>query len=161
MSLKTTDISDKYGAAVQLADALFSDYGGNKQFEGRITTLKLFEDNVLIHEAVQEPGEGRVLVIDGGGSIRTALLGDHLAGRAAENHWAGIVVYGAIRDSREVGQLAIGVKALGAHPRRPGKKRTGERDTVIAFAGVTFKPGAYLYADEDGILVAAEPVSLD
>lgn len=161
MSLKTTDISDKYGAAVQVADAIFNDYGGNRIFEGKITTLKLFEDNVLIHEAVQEPGEGRVLVVDGGGSIRTALLGDHLAGRAAENHWAGIVINGAIRDSREVEQLPIGVKALSAHPRRPGKKRTGERDIPVSFAGVTFTPGAYLYADEDGIVLAQERVSLE
>ncbi len=161
MSLKTTDIFDKYGDAIQIADAIFNDYGGNKVFEGKITTLKLFEDNVLIQEAVQEPGEGRVLVVDGGGSIRTALVGDHLVGRAAENHWAGIVINGAIRDSREVGQLPIGVKALRAHPRRPGKKRIGERDIPVTFAGVTFTPGAYLYADEDGIVVAQERVSLD
>ncbi len=159
--MKTTDISDTYGAAVQVADAILNDYGGIKVFEGRITTLKLFEDNVLIHEAVQEPGEGRVLVIDGGGSIRTALVGDHLTGRAAENHWAGIVINGAIRDSREVGELPIGVKALRAHPRRPGKKRNGERDIPVTFAGVTFTPGAYLYADEDGVVVAAQAVSLD
>ena len=112
MSLATTDLSDAHPTAVQAADPIFRDYGGRRAFHGPITTLKLFEDNALVRSALETPGEGRVLVVDGGGSLRCALLGDQLAELAVRHAWAGVVVYGCIRDSEAIGLLPLGVKAL-------------------------------------------------
>lgn len=152
--MKTADLCDQYEANLQVAEPIFVDYGGVREFAGRVTTVRVYEDNVLVRAALEEPGTGRVLVVDGGGSRRCALVGDRLAELAHANGWAGIVVYGCIRDSRAIAQIGIGVKALHTHPRKSVKRGEGARDVPVTFAGVIFHPGHYLYADEDGIVVA-------
>jgi regulator of ribonuclease activity A len=152
MDFKTTDLCDEFSDRLQIAEPVFGDFGGEVMFSGLIVTLKVFEDNSLVRTALGEPGEGRVLVVDGGGSMRCALLGDQLAELAEENDWAGVVVNGCIRDSAAIGELGVGVKALGVHPLKSVKRGVGERDIPVRFAGVNFIPGHYLYADEDGLL---------
>jgi len=149
----TADLCDEFGDDVRVAGPLFRDYGGSGNFFGQIETVRVFEDNVLVRGALEEEGRGRVLVVDGGGSTRCALLGDKLAAMARENGWAGVVVNGCIRDSAEVAKLPLGVKALHAVPRRSGKEGSGERGVTVEFAGISFSPGDYLYADADGIVV--------
>lgn len=154
MSYATTDLSDKHPEA-QVADPIFGDFGGKDKFHGPIKTIKVFEDNALVRSTLETPGEGRVLVVDGGGSMRCALVGGNLGNLAVKNNWSGIVVYGYIRDSEEIGLQAVGVKALGTHPRKSEKGlHSAQQDKVVTFAGVTFRPGAWLYADMDGIVVA-------
>ncbi len=156
MSFTTPDLYDAHEKEVQVADPLFRNYGGAPRFCGSIVTLRLHEDNSLVRTALEEPGNGRVLVIDGGGSLRCALVGDQLAVLARKNGWAGIVVNGCIRDSVEIGNMDIGIKALNTNPRKSVKKGAGDRDIPVAFAGVTFRPGEFVYADEDGVLVSAK-----
>ncbi len=156
MSLKTTDLCDDHSDDLSIATPLFRDFGGRRAFHGTISTVKLFEDNSLVREALGEPGEGRVLVVDGGGSMRCALLGDNLAEMGRQNGWSGIVVYGCIRDSADIAGMDIGVKALNTHPLKSVKRGEGERDVSVTFAGITIRAGYYLYADEDGIVVAPE-----
>ncbi|MGZ3419861.1 MAG: ribonuclease E activity regulator RraA [Polyangiales bacterium] len=153
MVLATTDLSDAH-SDVQIAEPLFRDFGGERAFFGPIATLKLFEDNALVREALESQGEGRVLVVDGAGSLRCALVGGNLAALAEKNGWSGIVVFGAVRDTRELATAKVGVKALAPHPKKSIKKGAGERDVPVTFASVTFNPGAWLYADEDGIIVS-------
>lgn len=154
MSLATTDLCDAH-ADLQVCDPVFRDFGGKTAFHGPIATLKVFEDNALVRSALEEKGEGRVLVVDGGGSMRCALVGGNLGQLAVENGWAGIVVYGCVRDCAELGGQAVGVKALAAHPRKSEKGlHSAHRDRPVSFAGVTFRPGAWLYADVDGIVVS-------
>ncbi len=158
MSFATTDLSDAHPEA-QVCDPEFGDFGGNLAFHGVIKTLKVFEDNTLVRTILETPGEGRVLVIDGGGSLRCALVGGNLGVLAVKNGWVGIVVNGCIRDSEEIAGQDIGVKALGLHPRKSEKGlHSGHADKVVAFAGATFKPGAWLYADADGIVVSEQPI---
>lgn len=153
MSLATTDLADAHPDA-QVCDPVFRDFGGKTAFHGPIATLKVFEDNALVRTALEEKGEGRVLVVDGGGSMRCALVGGNLGQLAVENGWAGIVVYGCIRDSAEIAAQPVGVKALAVHPRKSEKGlHSARRDRPVSFAGVTFRPGAWLYADADGIVV--------
>ena len=158
MDFKTTDLCDDFSDRLQIAEPIFNDYGGEVMFGGPIVTLKVFEDNSLVRALLEEPGEGRVLVVDGGGSIRCALLGDQLAEMAEENDWAGIVVNGCVRDSTALSELGVGGKALGVHPLKSVKRGVGERDIPVRFAGVTFIPGHYLYADEDGLIVSEQPL---
>ena len=158
MSFNTTDICDEFSDDVAAAAPMFRDYGGNARFSGAISTVKCHEDNSSVREALCEPGAGRVLVVDGGGSMRCALVGDMLAGMGRDNGWSGVLVYGCIRDCEEVGRTAIGVKALGTHPRKSLKKGIGERDIEVRFADVTFVPGHYLYADPDGVIVTERPI---
>jgi regulator of ribonuclease activity A len=157
--MHTTDLCDQFAdqpdAALRVVMPMFTHFGGRRAFHGRIATLKLHEDNQLVREAVAEEGDGRVLVIDGGGSQRSALVGDVLAGKAAQNGWAGIVVFGMIRDSVALSQLPLGVMALGLNPLRSSKKGEGSKNIPVNFGNVTFTPGQWLYADEDGIIVAA------
>lgn len=160
MSYPTTDLCDKYADELQIADPMFADLGGKLDFAGPISTIKCFEDNSRVREALEEPGEGRVLVVDGGGSDRCALLGDNLAQLAIDNDWAGVVVYGCIRDSAEIAEMPVALKALATHPRKSNKQGIGDRDVSVRFAGVSFEPGAWLYADADGIIVAARELSL-
>lgn len=152
--MKTADLYDAHGDDLQVADPIFRDFGGWPAFSGPIVTLKVYEDNSRVRTALEEQGEGRVLVVDGAGSTRRALLGDRLASLAAANGWSGVVIYGAIRDVEEIEKLPIGVKALATTPRKTEKRNTGERDRVVHFAGVTFTPGHHLYADRDGVVVA-------
>lgn len=155
MDLLTTDLCDAHEDKVRVVEPMFSSFGGRPAFFGRIATLKLFEDNSLVRKALESPGEGRVLVIDGGGSLRRALVGDQLAALGVENHWTGIVVYGCIRDSRAIGEMNIGVFAIDTHPMKTVKKNVGEAGIPVTFGGVTFTPGEWLYADEDGVIVSA------
>ncbi len=159
MSLSTADLYDAHEARVQVTEARWLAFGRRRAFAGPISTIKCHEDNALVRRAVEEPGGGRVLVVDGGGSLRTALVGDKLAGFAVDNGWAGIVVHGCIRDSAAIDALELGVRCLATTPRRAAKNGFGERDVVVSFAGVRLVPGAYLYADEDGVLVADGPLT--
>lgn len=158
MSFNTTDLSDAHPEA-QVCDPVFRDFGGRKAFHGPIKTLKLFEDNALLRTVLEAAGEGRVLVVDAGGSMRCAVLGGNLGQLAVKNHWAGLVVHGCIRDSEEIAIQPVGVKALAVHPRKSEKGlHSAHADRVVSFAGVTFRPGAWLYADQDGIVVSDEPI---
>ncbi len=159
MSFSTADLYDAHEGRVQVAEGRFLAFGRRRAFSGAIRTLKVHEDNALVRSAVAEEGRGAVLVIDGGGSLRSALVGDVLAGTAVKNGWAGIVVWGAIRDCAAIDALELGVRCLGTTPRRSTKHGFGERDVPVTFAGVRFAPGAHLYADEDGILVADAPLA--
>ena len=156
----TTDLCDAHSANLQIAEPLFRDFGGNANFCGPVSTVKCFEDNSLVRVALEEAGEGRVLVVDGGGSLRCALLGGNLAKLAEDNSWAGVLVYGCVRDCDEIVACKTGVKAITAHPLKSNKQNIGERDVPVRFAGVTFNPGAYLYADKDGIVVHASALNL-
>lgn len=155
MDLHTADLCDANEDKVRVVEPMFSSFGGRAAFAGRIATLKLFEDNSLVRKALESPGEGRVLVIDGGGSLRRALVGDQLAAIAVKNGWSGIVVYGCIRDSRAIGEMDIGVFAIDTHPMKTVKRNAGEADLPVTFGGVTFTPGEWLYADEDGVIVSS------
>ena len=154
MDFATTDLSDTFGDELQACQPLFRDFGGVVRFAGPIATLKCFEDNSRVRELVAEPGAGRVLVVDAGGSMRRAVLGDLLAQQAVDNGWSGFVIFGCIRDSAAIARMPIGVKALGTHPVKTDKRGEGQRDVKVRFADATFAPHAWLYADEDGILVA-------
>lgn len=158
MSVQTADLCDANGDVVRVVAPMFRSYGGLSAFCGPMTTLKVFEDNSLVRSTLETPGNGRVLVVDGGGSMRCALVGDQLAVLATNNGWAGIVVYGCIRDAKAIGTMNVGVFALGTHPRKSVKKGLGEADIVVTFGGVDFQPGHYLYADEDGVIVSAAPL---
>ena len=154
MAFKTADLCDRFPEEVQVADPLLKDYGGRKIFGGPIVTLDAYEDDVLLRETLHQSGEGRVLVVDGGGSTRCALLGGQVAKLAHDNGWAGVVVHGCIRNAAQVGEIAIGLKALNTAPRASRHLGRGELDRPLHFASVTFRPGYYLYADADGIVVA-------
>jgi regulator of ribonuclease activity A len=156
VTFATADLCDELGPRARVAEPLFRDFGGERSFHGPVATVRVFEDNVLVREALGKAGRGRVLVVDGAGSVRCALVGDMLARLAHENGWAGLVVNGAIRDSDEISSVPIGLKALATSPRRSEKRGEGERDVPISFAGVTFEPGQPLYADPDGIVVVVE-----
>lgn len=164
MDLKTPDLCDAFegelGKTLRVVTPMFKEYGARRSFCGRIVTLKLFEDNALVRTVLGEDGTGKVLVIDGGGSMRCALVGDQLAALASKNGWEGVIVYGCIRDSGEVNTIDIGVRALDTHPQRSLKKGLGERDLTVIFGGVSFNPGDYLYADEDGLLVSNRELHL-
>ncbi|HZR37209.1 MAG TPA: ribonuclease E activity regulator RraA [Nevskia sp.] len=158
MSFATTDLSDAHPEA-QVCEPLFADFGGRIAFHGAIKTLKVFEDNALVRATLETPGEGRVLVVDGGGSLRCALVGGNLGALGVKNGWAGIVVNGCIRDADEIAGQDLGVKAIATHPRKSEKGlHSAHADKVVVFAGVTFKPGAWLYADADGIVVSDQPI---
>lgn len=158
MTFHTTDISDHQGERVQVADPIFRHFGQRGRFAGQIATLKVFEDNSLVRAALETQGHGRVLVVDGGGSLRCALVGGQLGELAVQNGWSGIVVWGCVRDTAELQGHDVGILALASHPRKSVKKGEGSRDLVLHFAGISFVPGHWLYADEDGLLVAPEPV---
>ena len=155
MSFKTTDISDQLETEVQVAHPIFRDFGGNVRFSGRIDTVKCFEDNSRVKEALSEDGHGRVLVVDAGGSLRCAMLGDRLAEEAATKGWSGILVYGCIRDSAEIAGMPIGVRALATHPRKSVRRGEGTRGIPVQFAGITFEVGQHIYCDEDGVVVSS------
>lgn len=162
MSFKTPDLCDQFetelGKTLRVVAPMFQRYGARAAFSGQIVTLKLFEDNSLVRNALGEPGQGKVLVVDGSGSLRCALVGDQLAILAQKNGWEGIVVYGCIRDSADINGIDIGVRALDTHPQKSIKKGIGDLNIAVSFGGVTFNPGEYLYADEDGVLVSVKPL---
>ncbi len=159
MSFATADLYDKHEENLRIATPMFNDYGGKKRFSGPASTVKVFEDNSLVRAALEEPGEGRVLVVEGDASLRCALVGDMLAELAKDNGWQGIIVYGCIRDSAVIANIDIGVKALNTNPRKSVKKDVGERDVAVTFADVTISPGDYIYADEDGVVISVEKLT--
>lgn len=139
---------------MKVLDLLLRDYGGRRAFFGEISTVCALEDNSRVREAVHETGRGRVLLVDGGGSLRRAMLGDLLATKAVENGWSGVIVVGAIRDSAVMAELDLGVKALGTCPRKTERRGLGERDGVLSLGNLEVRPGQWLYADGDGVLIA-------
>jgi regulator of ribonuclease activity A len=150
----TSDLVDRYGDLVRSCSVQFRQYGRVLRFCGPIRTIKIFRDNALVKATLSEPGSGSVLVIDGAGSLESALVGDLIAGLALRNGWGGLLVWGAVRDSVALAQLDLGIKALGSNPRKSGKNSVGEVDVPVEFGGVTFQCGNWLYSDEDGIVVS-------
>jgi regulator of ribonuclease activity A len=160
----TTDLCDANEDALaegtlRVFDPGFIVLGARTAFAGPAATVKVFEDNTLVAEAVKTPGEGRVLVVDAGGSLRCAVFGGNLAASAAKNGWAGVVINGAARDAGEINAADLGVRALALHPRRSVKRGEGQRDLPVTFLGVTVRPGEWIYADADGVLVSARALN--
>ena len=149
----TADLCDAHPGRVRVAAQILRDYGGRRSFHGRITTLRAVEDYRPVLRALEEPGAGRVLVVDGGGSLRRAILGERLLGLAARNGWAGVVIHGAIRDSALTAGIPIGLRALGTTPCRGESGAAGARDVPVEFAGLVFGPGEWLWADHDGLVI--------
>lgn len=152
----TADLVDAYRTSGRIAccELPLRQFGGRLRFAGPIRTVRTYEDNLLIRQALSQPGDGAVLVVDGGGSLRTALIGDVVGALGVSNGWSGVVIWGAVRDSAALATLDLGVKALGTHPWPPGKEGHGQTDVPVHFGNVSFVPGDWLYSDEDGLLVA-------
>jgi regulator of ribonuclease activity A len=157
MTISTPDLADA-APEVGAVELPFVNFGQIRQFGGQAVTIKCHEDNSLLKLCVEEPGHGRVIVVDGGGSRRRALLGDMLAEKAAANGWTGVVINGVIRDVDEVSRIALGVQALGSHPIKSQKLGVGQRDLDLQFGGVTIAPGDYVYADNNGVIVSKRPL---
>jgi regulator of ribonuclease activity A len=155
-NLVTADLVDAHGDSVRSCAVQFRQYGGRLRFFGAVRTIKTFEDNALIKQTLATPGHGAVLVVDGYASLRCALVGDLIGASAVQNGWAGLVIFGVVRDSVALGGLGIGVKALGTNPCKSAKHGAGALDVAVSFGGVEFRPGAWLYSDEDGILVSEQ-----
>lgn len=160
MKIVTPDLCDAHPELVRVVEPLFTNYGGRSAFGGEILTIKCHEDNSLVKEQVGNPGNGRVMVVDGGGSLRCALLGDMLAAKAVENGWAGIIIYGCIRDVDDIRTMDLGVQALRTIPIKSNRQGRGDLNIPVTFGGVTFRPGEYVYADNNGIIVASEALSM-
>ncbi len=154
MTVKTTDLCDLFGDRIQTAEPVFRHFGGIDHFHGQADCVRVFEANGLVKNALESDGKGRVLVVDGGGSTRCALAGSHLIHLATKNRWEGMIVFGSIRNTREIAGLPIGLLAIGAVPRMSGKAGTGKRGGVVQFAGITIRHGGYVYADPDGLIAA-------
>ncbi|MGO1396895.1 MAG: ribonuclease E activity regulator RraA [Brevibacterium yomogidense] len=152
-SISTADLFDERGDALDSCALQFQDLGARRAFAGPIRTIRCFRDNALVKSLLATPGDGAVLVIDGRGSLESALMGDLIAASAVENGWAGVVIHGAVRDRTALRELDLGIKALGSNPRKSAKDGVGEQDVPVEFGGVTFTPGKTLWADEDGILI--------
>ena len=156
MNETTCDISDKLHPDVQYLEPVYKIYGAKTSFSGRIVTVKCYEDNSLVEEALKANGKESVLVIDAGGSMNCAMLGDKRAADAINNEWEGILVHGLIRDSVVINGMELGIRALGVCPLKSIKNGVGESNLIVNFSGVIFTPGEYLYADEDGVIVVKE-----
>ncbi|MEE4025546.1 ribonuclease E activity regulator RraA [Gordonia sp. PKS22-38] len=152
----TADLVDEIGDLVRSCDTQFTQYGGNREFVGRVTTVKCFQDNALLKSILGESNPGGVLVVDGAESVHTALVGDLIAELGRSNGWVGIIVNGAIRDAKAIGEMELGVKALGTNPRKSTKTGVGERDIALTIGGETFHPGDLVYSDDDGIVIVTE-----
>ena len=164
MTFATTDLCDDHHQLLEdgrlaVLPPVFRHFGRHVSFSGRVTTLKVFEDNALVRATLEAPGNGNVLVIDGGASMRRALVGGQLALLAQDNGWAGIVVDGCVRDTDEINACEIGVRALGVHPQKSSKKGVGERNVRVAIGAVAVSPGDWIYADADGVLVARQKLA--
>ena len=153
MSWTTCDLCDAHEAAVRVPQVAWRDYGGRVRFAGPVATVKCFEDNSCIKALSATSGDGRVLVVDGGGSLRNALVGDMIGADLVRNGWAGVVVWGAVRDTAELGRLDLGVKALGSIPRKSVRRGEGVSDVELTFGSVTWRPGDVLFADPDGVVL--------
>jgi regulator of ribonuclease activity A len=153
--MKTTDLCDEYGDQIHVADPIgFKSFGGYNEFFGKIETVKCYEDNSLVRAALEENGKSKVLVVDGGGSLHCALLGDNIAALAQKNEWSGILLFGCIRDSEAVSALGLGIVALGTNPRKSAKNNEGTANVSVHFAGIDFIPGSHIYIDSDGIVTS-------
>lgn len=151
----TSDIYDQHEEEVASLDLQLQSLGQHRQFHGRIRTVQCLHDNGLVKAIAAEPGDGQVLVVEGGGSLRSALMGGNIASAFAQNGWAGVIIHGAVRDRHEIETLPLGVKALGSNPRKSAKDGVGVRDMPVTIGNVQFVPGAIVYADEDGVIVDA------
>ena len=160
MTFTTADLYDKYGDNLKVALPIFKDYGAKRIFHGPISTVKAYEDNSLVRTALEESGEGRILIVDGEESLRCAMLGDMLAKLGMENGWSGVIVFGCIRDANVIATIDIGVKALNTNPRKSLKRGLGDRDIPVSFAGITFNVGEYVYADTDGVIVSEKKIGM-
>ena len=149
----TADLVDRYGTELRVCDVQFRQFGAVVAFSGPAATVRCHEDNALLKSVLSEPGEGRVLVVDGGGSVHRALMGDVIAGLALSNGWAGVIIHGAVRDVAVLQTLQLGIKALGSNPRKSTKTGAGEGDVTVTFGGAEFNPGAVVHSDDDGIVV--------
>ena len=156
----TPDLCDAYSELVEVVEPMFSNFGGRDSFGGEIVTLKCFEDNSLVREQAEQDGHGKVLVVDGGGSLRCALLGDMIAEKAAKNGWEGMVIFGCVRDVDVLAQTDLGVQALASHPLKTEKRGLGDLNKAVTFGGVTFKPGEFIYADNNGIIVSPSALKM-
>jgi regulator of ribonuclease activity A len=155
----TADLMDEYAAELVACSTQFRSYGGVRRFAGPIETVRCLEDNALVKRLASAPGSGRVLVVDGGGSLRTALMGDMIAASAVASGWTGVVINGAVRDVVALGSLSLGVKALGSNPTKSAKEGTGSTGVPVTFGDAEFRPGMWLYSDEDGIVLATRPLT--
>lgn len=156
MTFCTPDLCDDFPNDVRVCEPMFTNFGGIESFGGKIVTVKCFEDNSLVKESASKPGEGQVMVVDGGGSLRKALLGDMIAEEAVKNGWAGLIIYGCVRDVDALMQMDLGVQALAAIPLKTEKRGIGDLNVPVTFGGVTFNPGEYVYADNNGVIVSAK-----
>ncbi len=156
MTISTPDLCDAHEQEVVVLEPLFRSYGGRQAFGGEVVTVKCFEDNSRVKELLATPGHGRVLVVDGGGSLRRALMGDMIAESAVSNGWGGVLIYGAVRDVEAFAALDLGVQALGAIPLKTDRRGLGDVNVPVRFGGVTIKPGDYLYADNNGVIVSGK-----
>lgn len=154
-SFTTSDLFDRHGDVVQVNELPFHCYGGRAAFAGRVVTVKCFEDNSRVKELLAQPGTGSVLVVDGGGSLRNALLGDLIGADAVKNGWEGVLIYGAVRDTAALAQLDLGVYALGRTPRKSVRRSEGQTGLSLAFGGIIYRQDAFVYIDSDGILAAS------
>ena len=161
MNFTVPDICDDFLPELQVLHPLFTEFGAKEKFYGEICTIKCFEDNSLVKQTLGTNGQGKVLVVDGGGSLRCALLGDMLGAMAAENGWLGVVINGCVRDVEILKTIDLGVRALNCHPLKSNKRNEGQLNIPISFAGVDFEPGQYLYADENGMVVANTKLELN
>jgi regulator of ribonuclease activity A len=158
MEYSTPDLCDLYPALVRVAEPLFRNFGGRRSFGGEVVTIRCFEDNSFVKDRAGAPGRGKVMVVDGGGSVRKALLGDLIAETARKNGWEGLIIFGAVRDVDALNSIGLGIKALASVPLKTERKGAGELNVPVTFAGVTFVPGEYVYADNTGIIVSSEPL---
>ena len=161
MPLSVPDICDAHIDQISVLDPQFHDFGGRRKFGGEIVTIRCFEDNSLVAETVRQPGHGRVIVVDGGGSLRRALLGDNLAAAATENGWRGLLINGCVRDVEILETIDLGIKALAACPVRTDKRGEGQLDVPLRFAGAPMEPGGYLYADANGVVIARHKLDIE
>jgi len=161
MSYSIPDICDQFPDRLHVLEPVFTEFGGKHEFSGEIVTIKCFEDNSLVKSSLASEGHGKVLVVDGGGSLRCALLGDMLGAMAVQNGWQGVLVNGCVRDVEILKNMDLGVRALNCHPLKSHKRNEGQLNVMLRFAGVGFEPGHYLYADENGIVVASEKLKLE
>ena len=161
MAVSVPDICDDFHEELKVLDPVFSDFGAKRRFSGEIVTVKCFEDNSLVRDLVGSEGNGRVIVVDGGGSLRRALLGDLLAAKAAKNGWQGLLINGCVRDVEILETIDLGIKALNAHPVKTDKRGEGQLNVPVEFGGVRIVPGRYLYADQNGVAVAFRDLEVD
>ncbi len=153
MTFTTADLYDEHEENLGSCDLQFRQFGARRSFTGPVSTVRCYEDNALLKSVVEQPGDGRVLVVDGGGSAHRALMGDNIATIAADNGWAGVVIHGVVRDAAVLSSIPLGIKALGTNPRKSTKTGSGDRDVPVTFGGTTFHPGDQLWSDDDGVVV--------